>query len=53
MRYKCGTVKLSNFSFETDAPNIVSCAPNIFSYGLKNLNLVAQVLQNSNLNFEP
>ena len=41
-----GTVKLFTFSFEIDAPNIISCAP-------KNLHLVAQVLPNSNLNFEP
>ena len=31
MTYKHGTVKLSTFSFETDAPNFLSCAPKIFS----------------------
>ena len=46
MTNKRGTVKLFTFSFEIDAPNIISCAP-------KNLHLVAQVLPNSNLNFEP
>ena len=35
------------------APNIISCAPKIFSCVPKNLHLVAQVLPNSNLNFEP
>ena len=53
MTYKRGTVKLFTFSFETDAPNIISCAPKIFSCAPKNLHLVAQVLPNSNLNFEP
>ena len=48
-----GTVKLFTFSFEIDAPNIISCAPKIFSCAPKNLHLVAQVLPNSNLNFEP
>ena len=28
---KRGTVKLFTFSFEIDAPNIISCAPKIFS----------------------
>ena len=49
----CGTVKLFTFSFEIEAPNIASCAPKIFSCAPKNLHLVAQVLPNSNLNFEP
>ena len=31
MTYKRGTVNLFTFSFEIDAPNIVSCAPKIFS----------------------
>ena len=31
MTNKPGTVKLFTFSFETDAPNIISCAPKIFS----------------------
>ena len=44
--HRLGTVKLFTFSFEIDAPNIISCAP-------KNLHLVAQVLPNSNLNFKP
>ena len=33
--------------------DIISCAPKIFSCAPKNLHLVAQVLPNSNLNFEP
>ena len=53
MTNKRGTVKFFTFSFEIDAPNIISCAPKIFSCAPKNLHLVAQVLQNSNLNFEP
>ena len=53
MTNKRGTVKLFTFSFEIDAPNIISCAPKIFSCVPKNLHLVAQVLPNSNLNFEP
>ena len=53
MTYIRGTVKLFTFSFEIDAPNIASCAPKIFSCAPKNLRLVAQVLPNSNLNFEP
>ena len=53
MTNKHGTVKLFTFSFEIDAPNIISCAPKIFSCVPKNLHLVAQVLPNSNLNFEP
>ena len=53
MTNKRGTVKLFAFSFEIDAPNIISCAPKIFSCAPKNLHLVAQVLPNSNLNFEP
>ena len=53
MTNKRGTVKLFTFSFETDDPNITSSAPNIFSSAPKNLHLVAQVLPNSNLNFEP
>ena len=53
MTNKRGTVKLFTFSFEIDAPNIISCAPKIFSFAPKNLHLVAQVLPNSNLNFEP
>ena len=53
MTNKRGTVKLFTFSFEIDAPNIISCAPKIFSCAPKNLHLVAQVLPNSNLNFEP
>ena len=48
-----GTVKLFTFSFEIDAPNSINCAPRIFSCVPKNLHLVAQVLPNSNLNFEP
>ena len=52
MTYKHGTVKLFTFSFEIDASNIVSCAPKIFSHAPNNLQLVAQVLLNSNLNFE-
>ena len=39
--------------YPVDAPNIASCAPKIFSCVPKNLHLVAQVLPNSNLNFEP
>ena len=31
MTYKRGTVKLFTFSFEIDAPDIISCAPKIFS----------------------
>ena len=31
MTKKLGTVQLFTFSFETDAPNMVSCAPKIFS----------------------
>ena len=53
MTNKRGTVKLFTFSFEIDAPNIISCAPKIFSCVPKNLHLVAQVLPNSNLNVEP
>ena len=53
MTNKRGTVKLFTFSFEIDAPNIISCAPKIFSCVPKNLHLVAQVLTKSNLNFEP
>ena len=53
MTNKRGTVKLFTFSFEIDAPNIISCAPKIFSCAPKNLHLVAQVLPDSNLNFEP
>ena len=53
MTYKRGTVKFVTFSFEIDARNIVSCAPKIFSCAPKNLHLVAQVLPNWNLNFEP
>ena len=53
MTYIRGTVKLFTSSFEIDAPNIASCAPKIFSCVPKNLHLVAQVLPNSNLNFEP
>ena len=52
MTNKRGTVKLFTFSFEIDAPNIISCAPKIFSCAPKNLHLVVQVLPNSNLNFE-
>ena len=49
------SVKLFTFSFEIEALNVtcISCAPKIFSYAPKNLHLVAQVLPNSNLNFEP
>ena len=53
MTNKHGTVNLFTFSFEIDAPNIINCAPKIFSCAPKNLYLVAQVLPNSNLNFEP
>ena len=53
MTNKRGTVNLFTFSFEIDAPNTISCAPKIFSCAPKNLHLVAQVLPNSNLNFEP
>ena len=53
MTNKRGTVKLFTFSFETDDPNLTSSAPKIFSSAPKNLHLVAQVLPNSNLNFEP
>ena len=57
MTNKRGTVKLFTFSFEIDAPNIISCAPKIFSCAPKisavRLYLVAQVLPNWNLNFEP
>ena len=42
MTNKHGTVKLFTFSFEIDAPNIISCAPKIFSCAPKNLHLVAQ-----------
>ena len=47
--HKRGKVKLFTFSFEQDAPNIISCAPEIFScaptiLAPKNLHLVAQVL---------
>ena len=31
MTNKCGTVKLFTFSFEIDATNIISCAPEISS----------------------
>ena len=31
MTNKRGTVKRFTFSFETDAPNIISCAPKVFS----------------------
>ena len=31
MTNKRGTVELFTFSFEIDAPNIISCAPKIFS----------------------
>ena len=30
MTNKRGTVKIFTFSFERDAPNIISCAPKIF-----------------------
>ena len=53
MTNKRGTVKLFTFSFDSDAPNIISCAPKIFSSASKNLYLVAQVLPNPNFNFEP
>ena len=46
MTIKRGTVRLFTFSLEIDAPNIISCVP-------KNQHLVARVLPNSNLNFEP
>ena len=59
MTCKCRTVTLFPFFFEIDAPNIISCGPKIFSHAPKLsacapkiLNLVAQVLPNSNLNFE-
>ena len=42
MTNKHGTVKLFTFSFEIDAPNIISCAPKTFSCVPKNLHLVAQ-----------
>ena len=35
MTNKRGTVKLFTFSFEIDAPNIMSCAPKIFSCARK------------------
>ena len=35
MTNKRGTVKLFTFSFEIDAPNIISCAPKISSVRLK------------------
>ena len=35
MTHKQGTVKLFTFSFEIDAPNIISCASKIFSYAPK------------------
>ena len=47
-----GTVKLFTFSFEIDAPNIISCAPKIFSYAPKNLHLVAQELPVVLYNFD-
>ena len=53
MTNKRGTVKLLTFSLEMDAPNIISCAPKMFSCAPKHLHLVAQLLPNSNLNFEP
>ena len=53
MTNKRGPVKLFTFSFEIDAPNIISCTPKIFSCAPKNVHLVAHVLPNSNLNFEP
>ena len=55
MTNKRGTVnKLFTFSFEIDAcAHIINCAPKIFSCAPKNLHLVAQVLPNSNLDFEP
>ena len=53
MTNKRGIVKLFTFSFEIDAPYIINCAPKIFSCAPKNLHQVAQVLPNSNLNFEP
>ena len=46
MANKRGTVKLFTFSFEIDAPNIISRASKIFSCAPKNLHLVAQVLPN-------
>ena len=46
-------VKLFTFSFEIDGPNIISCAPKLVSCVPKNSHLVARVLPNSNLNFEP
>ena len=42
MTNKRGPVKLFTFSFEIDAPNIISCTPKIFSCAPKNLHLVAQ-----------
>ena len=61
MTNKRSTVnKLFTFSFEIDAhAHIINCAPKIFSCAPKigsvpkNVHLVAQVLPNSNLNFEP
>ena len=38
MTNKRGPVKLFTFSFEIDAPNIISCTPKIFSCAPKNLN---------------
>ena len=35
MKNKRGTVKLFTFSFEIDAPNIISCAPKISAVRLK------------------
>ena len=43
MTNKRGSIKLFTFSFEIDAPNIISCAPKIFSCAPKNLHLVAQI----------
>ena len=34
MTNKRGTVKLFTFSFEIDAPNIISCAPKILAVRL-------------------
>ena len=61
MTNKRAIVSLCTFSFKIDAPNIISCAPiknfqlcaKNFGSAPKNLHLVAQVLPNSNLNYEP
>ena len=44
MTNKRGTVKLFTFSFEIDAPNIISCAPKIFSRAPKIFSCAPKIL---------